>query len=288
MTVELQRSQNYVEFVNPATNESHLKIGDQGVLTLGSGLLLNRSGILLDFAGVTATPDTNRTYCSFGYGTRVTEKDITMAASTGQNLDPIQFNLNIIGSNPSASSQVNIIYQLITHDTTDMTNMRLKGGDWSIAIGKNIKDAYVFQGEIDFSGTVTVGGEAAILGLTMNAGSGTVSGNLWGVIIVTTGASLPAGSSAALFLSHRGGTLGHSIYIEANSSQTITDAIYLNAAGTITNVINIVGVANTVLFLKANAEAGCIENFSSAGSGIASIKCEIGGVSGWLHVYDSA
>ena len=158
-----------------------------------TGIDLMMSGAaFLDFAGATLTPDSGRTYraISIGYGHAATyEKDITMLAAATQHLDPIAMNLNIIGANPSDASTVNGIFQLITHDTTDMSYLRLKNADWNIVIGKDIQDAYCYQGEIDFNAAgIAVGGEAAVMGLVMNAGTNAVTGNLRGLIISMQGA----------------------------------------------------------------------------------------------------
>ncbi|KKN86843.1 hypothetical protein LCGC14_0264020 [marine sediment metagenome] len=220
-------------------------------------------------------PDSTRTDRAFSVGTRVTEKDVTIGAGSDQNLDPLQLNLNIIGVNPGNSSTINGSYKLITHDTQAMANIRLKCSDWNVSVGVNLQDAYVYQGQVDFTGAVTVGGEAAVMGLTMNSGSSTVTGNLWGIVVVTTGSG--AGKDAALFLSHRGGTLTQSIYIECNSAQTITNAIYVNQPGTITN------------FLKLNIEGFCAYNASFSGQSAAepdaSIRVIVGGNVLYLYAY---
>ena len=95
-------------------------------------------------AGHTLTPNSTRSYMSFGVGSRTTEKDITMTAAASQHLDPIQLNLNIIGANPTSTSTINASYMLITHDTTAMAALRLKCADWNVVVGKNVLDAYVY------------------------------------------------------------------------------------------------------------------------------------------------
>jgi len=221
--------------------------------------------------GQTFVPSSSRDDIGLSIGTRAAELDVTMAAAVSQHLEPIQINLNFIGSAPTSTSTVNAMYMQLTHDTTDMPNLRLKGADWTMTINKDLQDAYIFQGEIDFgSGINTIGGEAAVLGLTMNSGSGTLTGNRWGIVCVTTGS---AGQTASLFLSHRGGTLTHSIYIEANSSQTITNAIYVNQPGTITN------------FLKFNAEGFVSATASGGATRSHKIQCNVGGSSYYMSLY---
>ncbi len=194
----------------------------------------------IDFVSVPLVPDSARADKVMTIGSRATEKDITMTTGNSQHLEPVQINLNFIGDLPGSTSTVNVMYMQLTHDTTDMTSvLRLKGTDWTFTINKDLQDAYVFQGEIDFgSGTNTIGGEAACLGMTMNSGAGSLTGNRYVAVFATTGA---AGQTAALFLSHRGGTLTNSLYIECNDSQTITNAIYINEAGTITNFLKFAG-----------------------------------------------
>ncbi|MFA6972953.1 MAG: hypothetical protein WC208_16340 [Gallionella sp.] len=157
-----------------------------------TGVYIGAANVGIDFSGMTFTPDAARSKMAFGVGSRATEKSITMAASTTQHVDPIQMNLNIIGSNPTGSSTINGIYQNITHDTTAMANLRLKCADWNLTIAKNVLDAYVYQGEIDYSGTTAVGGESAVMGLVMNAGAGAITGLLRGAIISMQGAAAAA------------------------------------------------------------------------------------------------
>ena len=53
----------------------------------------------------------------------------------------------IIISEPQVS-KVNMMYQQLTHDTTDMTNLRVKCADFTVSVNKNVKDVYAYQGEI--------------------------------------------------------------------------------------------------------------------------------------------
>lgn len=142
-------------------------------------------------------PDQYRTDYAFAVGFRepANELNVTMAGAANQNFDPIQVNLNIIGAGAAAGT-VNASYMLITHDTTAMASLRLKCADWNVVVGVNVQDAYVYQGEIDFNAAnIVVGGEAAVLGLTMNAGTQAVTGNLRGLIISMQGnGGMPAGA----------------------------------------------------------------------------------------------
>jgi len=133
-------------------------------------------------------PDETRTNYALAVGNRVTALDVTMDGSTNQNFDPIQLSLNVIGTAPTGTSTTNLIYAKLAHDTKDMANLRLKCADWNVSVKFDVKDAYVYQGEIVFTNACTVGGESAVLGLVMNAGASTITGNLRGAIISMQGA----------------------------------------------------------------------------------------------------
>jgi len=116
-------------------------------------------------------PDATRTNYAFACGNRVTELDVTMATAADQNLDPLQINLNIIGTAPTTGT-LNGVYQQITHDTTDMPNIRLKGCDWTITTDKECQDAYVMQTELIVSGTKTSSGELMAMSALTTLGTG--------------------------------------------------------------------------------------------------------------------
>ena len=209
----------------------------------------------ISFNGASFTPDTSRTDLAIRIGSRATELDVTMAASTGQNFDPMQFNINVIGANPTAAGTINLIYALITHDTTDMSYLRLKCTDWNIAIKKDIQDVYVYQGEVVFgAASIGVGGEGAVMSLNMNAGSSSVTGNLRGLIINCYGAGLPSSTSIGLEVRTDGG------------SATLTEGIRIWSVGgnSITNALLVRGtVAVFVDFDDVSGEA-CTEDGSVA------------------------
>jgi len=171
----------------------------------------------IDFTSTTIAPDSSRTNSLIAVGDRLGEKTLTMAAAASQNLDPIQINLNIAGANPSSTSTINCIYQNITHDTTAMANLRLKCADWNIAVAKNVQDVYVYQGEIDFSGTTTASGEVAVMGLVLDSGTATTC-NSWRVLNCTLrGTAAPADA--------------HGIMINAEDGLTVSDGIRLMGTG---------------------------------------------------------
>ena len=143
-------------------------------LEIASGDMLTAGGVITSsdtgFRSIaTFVPDANRTDYALAIGGRsggVGELNVANAASTNQNFDPIQMNFNIVGSNPSGSSQMNAIYLNVTHDTTDMSNYRIKGADWLFTVGKDVLDVYGAQKEIVFNAaSITVGGEVAVHGM---------------------------------------------------------------------------------------------------------------------------
>ena len=193
----------------------------------------------IDFASGIVGITTDRSKSAISIGKRGSSVfAVTCVNTQACHFDPIQINVDIVGANPNATSTMNMIYQQITHDTTAMSNLRLKGADWTIKAAKNLQDAYIFQGEIDFTANTTVGGEAAGLAISMTtAATSVVTGNVWGAILMTSFTSAVFVSSS-LFISHRAGTLTHGIYFEPLGSTTITDLLYLNNAGTVTNFFN--------------------------------------------------
>ncbi len=181
--------------------------------TLGIAGLVTSTSTTGFRSNPTFVPDANRTNYALavGFGHSATnELAVTMAAATTQHLDPIALNLNIIGANPTGSSTINGMYQNITHDTTDMSYLRLKNTDFNVVIGKDILDAYCYQGEIDFNAAgIAVGGEAAVMGLVMNAGTNAVTGNLRGLIISMQGAGSYASVVGLEIRTTCGDVLGH-------------------------------------------------------------------------------
>ena len=136
---------------------------------------------------------------AFSVGTRTTPHVVTMVGAIGkESWEPIQLVAAIDGANPNATTTVNMIYQNLQHTLHDMAALRLKNADWTVDVRKNLLDAYCLQGEIDFStNAVAVGGEAAVVGLVMNAGSAGVTGALRGAIISMQG-TVTSGSAYGL------------------------------------------------------------------------------------------
>ena len=240
---------------------------------------------MLDFNVANIHPDSGRKFPLMRIGDRNNELDVTMTSAETDHFDPVQCNLNVIGANPVDGTTINTIYQLITHDTTAMTSLRLKCADWNIAVGKNIKDAYVYQGEIDITAgagtTLAIGGEAAVLGLVMNAGStGTaVTGNLRGVIISMQGTKMPAGAMGIEIRCTCTTALGSGISIAGTPQATVGIAM-----GNQTNHNE--GPVNAFYFPTASgADVGpCVAGAGSSNSE-GSIKIKVGTALRYLRYY---
>ncbi len=163
-------------------------------------------------SNATFVPDSTYTNYAFSVGNKVAELTVNFAQSTGQNFNPIQaiVNCTATGTGPTASSQTNLFFAQLTHDTNDMANLRLKCADFTTIVGENVKDAYCYQGEVDFNKAgVTVGGESAVMGLVMNAGADAVTGNLRGLIISMQGAGSYASVVGLEIRTTCGDVLGH-------------------------------------------------------------------------------
>jgi len=232
--------------------------------------------------GGTYVPDQNRTDYAIAIGGRaggVGELDVTIAASTNQNFDPIQMNFNIIGANSTGSSQYNGIYQNVTHDTTDMDAYRIKGADWLFTVGKDILDLYGAQKEIVFNAaSITVGGECAVHGMVLDGGSSTVTCAAYRVINATLrGSGTPADA--------------HGIMINAESSLTVAAGLRVQGLG----MVDAIQLGNgsyaeaPINFASfPTAANGPVTASVEAGDGAASIKIRVGGVTKYLHYWDNA
>ena len=257
--------------------------GTSGTSVLTTGLNISlacTTGITLsgavttgiDFTATTLALDSSRTNSAIAIGDRLGAKTITMAAATNH-LDPVQINLSIAGVDPTAGSTINGIYQLITHGgATNMPGLRLKCADWNVVVKRNIQDAYVYQGEIDYTtNSVTVGGETAVMSLNMNCDS-TVTGDVRGLIVNIYGTGLANASSIGIEVRTDGGsaTLDEGIRIWSVGANTITAGLLF--AGTVTyfaDFDNTAGAENTAYEADANAAttiAGKVMINTSAGA----------------------
>ena len=245
--------------------------------------------------GVTSTLVPDQTYTNYvlamGWKGAANELDVTFANSTNQNLNLLQTNLNClaVSTGPTASSQMNVMHSLITHDTTDMTNLRLKCADFNVVVGKDVKDAYAYQGEIDITDSA-VGGEASVMGLVMNCPSGTVTGTMRGLIVAMTGASMPSTTSIGILVStNTSATITEGLRLESQNGTTITSGVTFAASstGNITAAITCLGdgMANITNFINAPSLNGCFNTTSSFGSQIGRILVNWGGTQRAIPVY---
>ena len=185
----------------------------------------------------TITPDAARSKAFLTFGDRTAAKTVDLGATAGVafNFDPMQMSVSITdtGGLLNTDSTINLTYMNLAHTTSNMANLRLKCSDWNIVVRKNVKDVYCMQGEVDFdTNSVTVSGEAAVLGLVMNCASA-VTGTVRGLIISMQGAGMPASA------------MGLEIRNDA-AAATLRDGINISAAGVITNGIKMEGTMTRI------------------------------------------
>ena len=225
----------------------------------------------------TFVPDETYTNYAFACGTEATELLVTFAQSTLQNMDMMQFNIDVdsaaSGTGPTGSSQMNLIHGYVTHDTDHMAYLRMKGIDMTINSDKNCKAIYAYQGEIELGATQTVTDEATVLGLVLNASGGTITAPVRGAVIAMTGASMPTTNSMGLLIyagtdadlydgiyieTSGGGSIHNSIRLGVEAGYTITDGIDIGGGGTFTTGIDIgtTGTIGTGINLGSNCTTG--------------------------------
>ncbi len=266
-------------------------LGVVGAAFIG-GLVTANGDVGFRYNG-TLVPDQTYTDYALAMGTEATEIEVTFATATNQNLDLIQMNVNAVATvtdeGPSASSQMNLMHTLITHDTDDMDNLRLKCADFTVNVAKDAKDAYAYQGEIDIT-DAAIGGEAGVGGFVLHCPSGTVTGVMKGVIIAMQGASLPSTTSFGLYIqSNVSATLTEAIHIGAENGTTITSGMVFEcgASGNITAAIQTKGAnANITNFLQVHSLTGCFNTTASIGSQRGRILVNWGGTQRCIPVYD--
>ena len=227
-----------------------------GAITAGSTLgiagLVTSTSVTGFRSNATFLPDTTYTNYAFSVGNKVAELTVNFLQTTGQNFNPIQaiVDCTATGTGPTDSSQVNLFFAKLTHDTNAMTNLRLKCADFTTEVGVNVLDAYVYQGEIDLTGDVAIGGELCALGLVVNVGTGTVTGAVRGQVIAMSGSAMPANSIGLFINTGSSAVLTHAVYIETQNGTTITNGIHLANAGTFTNLIDAGGTITNFLNLS--------------------------------------
>ena len=221
---------------------------------------------------------------AFEIGSRTDEFTLAFAGGDGvENFEPVQMKVDVTGTNPASTSKINMIYQQLTHDTTDMASLRLKCADFTISVNKNCKDVYAYQGEIAFgAGTPTASGEVATMGLVLDGGSALTCTNCKILNLTARGAGLPANTSG--------------LYIQSENGCTLTDGVRIQTLGTITNGLRFGNTAGTSSTCPTNmmavpaAGSGFVANLSG-GNGSddsitfdnpVSIRILVGGVAHYL------
>ncbi len=209
--------------------------------------------------------------------------DITMTnAGTAQHLDPVQFEIAILGVNPGATSTVNAIYQQITHATADMAALRLKNADWTIIVSKNLMDAYCVQTEIDVTATAGVSGQcAAISAAVQISGTGTL-GEVQALYASVGGAGAFTSNEFTVgkfVLSATGKKAKALIELNIAAFASATAVIRVDGDGVPDSILDFTGLAGTVVNennLAAPDKAGTIKVIMPSG-GVA-----------YINVYDGA
>lgn len=219
----------------------------------------------IDFADVTLTPNATRTNYALGIGDRNDELAILFGNAADQNLDPIQmaFDMTCTSTGPTNASTFNGIYQYITHDTTDMTYLRIKGLDWTISTDKVCQDAYVVQTELIVSGTKTSSGELMAVSALTTLGTGARTADrvcaLQAMITGSGTAGTVVGDAIVAYLVNAGTVITTDdilkVYnqsaatvvegIEIENDGTMTTAISINNDGTLATGISLVGAFTT-------------------------------------------
>lgn len=155
------------------------------------------------------TPDTARTNHAIVIGGRSTDElTITYTAATALNYEPIQTNFDIAGVAPTSTSTMNVWQGGITHDTTDMPNLRLKFTDLLTTVKKDVKHVFIHQGEIVFGAASISASGVAGIGLTIDGGADAVTcGTYRGIAVHMRGAGTPANAHGVGVVCESGCTL---------------------------------------------------------------------------------
>jgi len=262
--------------------------GLAGAMFIG-GLITNTS--VTGFrSNPTFVPDSTYSNYALAIGWKGTANELAVnfGNAADQNFNPIQLNVNVTGTTtgPTNSSQMNGIHQLITHDTNDMLNLRLKNADFNVVIGKDVKDAYCYQGEIDFTtAAVTVVGETAVLGLVVNAAVA-VTGNVRGQIISMQGTGTYTTAVGLEIRTTCGTGLGAGLSEGIRIAGTPLPVVGI-AMGNQTN--NNEGPQFAFFFpAPAGADIGPCVASANAGAGAGSIAIKIGGATKYMQYWDAA
>ena len=89
-----------------------------------------------------------------------------------------------------------------------------------------------------------------------------------------SGASMPANAAAVYINVGGGATLTHGLLLATQSGTTLTNAIYIEQSGIVTNI------------LKFDAtSAAVVSKSNSAGAQSYTVRCAVGGVTGYIRLY---
>jgi len=184
----------------------------------------------IDFSGVTYSPDASRTNYAVGIGSRADELTVNLGNAASQNFEPFQMNINFTASAgaPTSTSTVRMVRVRSTHNTADMANLRIMNINTYMDVQKNIQAAYGQMNGVDFqTGTITIGTEAGVGVFNMDCASGTVTGNVRGIIVNMYGASLPSTTSIGVEVRSDGGaaTLAEGVRIWSVGSCQLTTGL---------------------------------------------------------------
>jgi len=125
------------------------------------------------------------------------------------------------------------------------------------------------------------------------------NGKVEDLLFVSANAGSTVEGDVARFIAHvaptrailavQNGTVGSTpMGICVDIDETMTTGIQFNTGAALTNLFQITAAENKSYLLIADAEAGCLPNYSSAGSAIANLKVKIGAVDGYIKIYDAA
>lgn len=187
----------------------------------------------ISFSGATLLPDADRTDIAIEVGSRASPLTITMLNQASQHFNPIQICGNIVGANPTNASSVSLIRMSSAHSDVAMSYLRLRHINSYMFIEKDLQDAYIYTGSMDFyTSAIAVGGEAAVMNLNMECNS-EVTGKVRGLIINIYGNGLPSATSIGLEMRVDGSTaatLGEGIRIWSVGGNSITTGLQIQGS----------------------------------------------------------
>jgi len=228
-------SNELTEWTNQHHHPMHEDGGVDAIETLGAvtlGGLVTSTSTTGYATTATFVPDSTRTNYAFSMGNRAAELTVNLANAASQNLELFQANVNLTASGgaPTSTSAVRLVRIRSTHDTVDMSNLRLMNINTYMDVRKSLQDAYGQMNGIDFyTNAITVGGEAAVAVFNVDANSA-VTGDVRGAIINVYGGGLPASTSIGLEVRTDGGaaTLAEGIRIWSVGGNSINYGLYID------------------------------------------------------------